>query len=193
MPRSSRSWLLLLVAALLAISFGATAGKPVPRVDHVDLSRYMGRWYVIAAIPTHYGDQAWNMVETYRRMPDGNVCTSLWFHDGSVDGPIKSIHHPASVEKDSGNAIWQVQVFWFIDAQYVVSWLKPDYSQVIVARDKRDHAWLMARTPTIPDADYQAMLQRVKAMGYEMSELRKVPQQWPESGSSNQAFAQPCN
>lgn len=193
MKKLSRPIRLCLAGMLLVISFGASASHPVPRTKHVDLSRYMGRWYVIAAIPTSYGDQAWNMVETYRRMDNGGVCTSLWFRDGSLKGPIKNIHHPASVKKDSDNAVWQVQVFWFIDAQYVVAWLKPDYSQVIVARDKRDHVWLMARSPAISDADYQAMLARVKAMGYDMSDLRKVPQQWSASDPSNLSFEQSCD
>jgi apolipoprotein D and lipocalin family protein len=39
----------------------------------------------------------------------------------------------------------------------------------------------MARTPTIPQADYDALVERVRQMGYKMSDLRKVPQQWPES------------
>jgi apolipoprotein D and lipocalin family protein len=40
----------------------------------------------------------------------------------------------------------------------------------------------MARTPTIPQADYDAMVAKVKAMGYDLKELRKVPQQWPAAG-----------
>lgn len=193
MKNLSRPILSCLAGMLLVISFGAGASQPVPRVKHVDLSRYMGRWYVIAAIPTSYGDQAFNMVETYRRMIDGGVCTSLWFHDGGINGPIENIHHPASINAGSGNAEWQVQVFWFIDAQYVVSWLKPDYSQVIAARDDRDYVWLMARTPSISQADYQAMLTRVKAMGYDLSKVRKVPQQWPASGTSTLSFEQSCD
>lgn len=182
-----------LVAALLVISAGACASEPIPAVEHVDMSRYMGRWYVIAAIPTRVERNGYNMVETYRRMPDGDVCTSLWFHEDSLDGPVKKIHSVASVVEGSGNARWKVHVFLFFHAQYIVGWLKSDYSQVIIARDKRDYVWLMARTPSIPDADYEAMLARVKAMGYDMSALRKVPQKWPESGHANLSFEESCD
>jgi apolipoprotein D and lipocalin family protein len=58
-----------------------------------------------------------------------------------------------------------------------VAWLKDDYSQVIVARDARDYMWVMARTPTIAQADYDALLDRVRALGYPMDKIRKVPQQ----------------
>jgi cyclopropane fatty-acyl-phospholipid synthase-like methyltransferase len=53
------------------------------------------------------------------------------------------------VKDGSGNAEWGVQVFWPIKAQYIVAYLKDDYSQTIVARDNRDYTWIMARTPTI--------------------------------------------
>jgi apolipoprotein D and lipocalin family protein len=73
--------------------------------------------------------------------------------------------------------VWGVQVFWPLKAQYIVAYLKDDYSQVIVARDARDYVWVMARTPTISEADYDALLAKVKGLGYPMDKIRKVPQQ----------------
>ena len=40
-------------------------------VEHVDLSRFMGRWYVIANIPTFLEKNAYNAVETYAMNEDG--------------------------------------------------------------------------------------------------------------------------
>jgi len=37
----------------------------------------------------------------------------------------------------------------------------------------------MARTPEIPDADYQRILTTLTTQGYDLSKLRKVPQRWP--------------
>jgi apolipoprotein D and lipocalin family protein len=36
----------------------------------------------------------------------------------------------------------------------------------------------MARTPTIPDTDYQQLLRFVADQGYDMSLVQKVPQRW---------------
>ena len=79
----------------------------------------------------------------------------------------------------SGNAVWGVQVFWPIKAQYIVAYLKDDYSQTIVARDARDYTWIMARTPTVSAADYDALVARVGRMGYPAAKIRKAPQQSP--------------
>lgn len=164
-----------------AIFFNARAEAadlpPITPVPYVDLPRYMGEWYVIATIPTRYEKNAFNAIEVYSLNDRGEVDTSFHFNDGGFDGKRKEIHSVGIVKADTGNAVWGVQVFWPIQAQYIVAYLKEDYSQVIVARDARDYVWVMARTPTIVDAEYEALLARVSALGYPMEKIRKVPQQ----------------
>jgi len=175
---------LMLACGLLSISTGGYAIDlpPIKPVAHVDLPRFMGTWYVIASIPTRFEKNAYNAVETYKLQPDGNVYTAFRFRNGSFVNPLKAIHSTGYVNTDSGNAVWGVQVFWPIKAQYIVAYLKDDYSQTIVARDARDYTWIMARTPSIPQADYDQLLACVKALGYSMPKIRKVPQAWPEAG-----------
>jgi apolipoprotein D and lipocalin family protein len=38
----------------------------------------------------------------------------------------------------------------------------------------------MARTPQIPETDYQRLLQFLAGQGYDLSRIRKVPQRWEE-------------
>ncbi|WP_225562817.1 lipocalin family protein [Rhodanobacter sp. DHG33] len=156
----------------------AAAGTlpPIRPVPHVDLPRFMGTWYMIAAIPTVFERDAWNAVETYTLQPDGNILTTLRFNKGAADGPLKQIHSTAYVHPGSGGAVWGVQVFWPIKAQYIVAWLKPDYSEMIVARDARDYTWVFARTPTLTAAEWVSLRTQVAAMGYDTSRLRKISQ-----------------
>jgi apolipoprotein D and lipocalin family protein len=163
--------------AILSACVHASSLPPVKPVAHVDLSRFMGAWYVIATIPTRFEKNAFNAVETYTMQPDGNINTTFRFNNGSFNSPVKEIHSTAFVKAESGNAVWGVQVFWPVKAQYIVAYLKDDYSQVIVARDARDYTWIMARTPTISQADYDALMERVKQLGYLLKDIRKVPQQ----------------
>jgi apolipoprotein D and lipocalin family protein len=37
----------------------------------------------------------------------------------------------------------------------------------------------MARTSSIPDADYAALVELLASQGYDTSLIRKVPQRWP--------------
>lgn len=173
-----------LLACLMLFNVNTFARElpPITPVAHVNLPRFMGDWYVIATIPTRFEKNAYNALEVYTLRPDGNVATSFHFRNGSFDGERKEIHSTGFVRPGTGNAVWGVQVFWPLKAQYIVAWLKDDYSQVIVARDARDYMWLMARTPTIAQADYDALLARVRALGYSMDKIRKVPQQPSETG-----------
>src|SRR5947209_8453412 len=128
----------LLLACALAMTIPRAHGgslPPITPVLHVEIPRFMGDWYVIATIPTPFEKEAWNAVETYVLEPQGDVATSFRFRHGAVDGPVKVIHSTGFIKKDTGNAVWGVQVFWPIKAQYVVAYLKEDYSQTIVARD----------------------------------------------------------
>lgn len=177
MKNFRKSICLSLVLALAACG-SASAQKPIEPVNHVRLSRYMGRWYVIASIPTRFDRDGYNQVETYHLEPNGEICTSFRFRRGGFNGPLKTIHSTATVVPGSAGAQWQVHLFWLLRLQYLVAWLAPDYSRVIVARDARDYLWLMARTPRISASEYRRMVARAGAMGYDLGKLRKVPQRW---------------
>jgi apolipoprotein D and lipocalin family protein len=56
----------------------------------------------------------------------------------------------------------------------------PEYKETVVGRSARDYVWVMARTPTIPDADWERLTAIVKEAGYDPAKLRRVPQRWGE-------------
>jgi len=70
-----------------------------------------------------------------------------------------------------------MQFIWPIKADYRIVYLSDDYQRTIIGRKARDYVWLMARTPTLSDADYQAMVQKTQSLGYDVDKIRKVPQQ----------------
>ena len=79
---------------------------------------------------------------------------------------------------DEGDgAVWAMQFIWPIKMEYTIAYVDAAYETTIVARSKRDWVWIMARRPQIDEATYQGLVQRVEALGYNISQLRKVPQQ----------------
>jgi apolipoprotein D and lipocalin family protein len=48
----------------------------------------------------------------------------------------------------------------------------------VIGRQKRDYVWIMARTPSIPEADYQNLLAFLADQGYDTARIQRVPQQW---------------
>jgi apolipoprotein D and lipocalin family protein len=137
----------------------------------------MGDWYVIATIPTFIEKEAYNAVESYRLETDGTIATTFTFNKGAFDGPPKKYEPKGFVRDTTSNAVWGMQFVWPIKAQYVIAHVDDKYTETIIARDKRDHVWIMARTPTLAPADQERLIQRVRELGYDLSELRLVPQQ----------------
>ena len=153
--------------------------------DRVDLERFMGDWYVIASIPTPFEKKVYNGVESYRLAPDGTVETTFTFNEGGFDGPIKTYRPRGFVRDTESNAVWDMQFFWPIRAEYRIIYLAEDYSQTVIGRTKRDYLWIMARTPSMPPADYNRLLEFVADQGYDPAMVRIVPQQKNQERPSN--------
>ncbi len=169
-----------LSAIFLSVFLGACAGNqpPLATVDQVDLERFMGDWYVIANIPTFLEKGAHNAVESYELEPDGTIATTFVFRKDGFDGEEKVYRPKGFVTNTDTNAVWGMCFVWPIKADYRIVFLREDYSLTVIGRNKRDFVWIMARTPTISDEDYQQMLELVESMGYDMSKVEKVPQKW---------------
>jgi apolipoprotein D and lipocalin family protein len=170
----------LALAALLLLSGCQSAPmRPLPLARSVDLDRFMGDWYVIAATPTWIDWKAVDAVESYRREADGSIATTYTFRDGDFSAPPERYTPRGFVKPGTGNAVWGMQFVWPIRADYRIAWLAPDYSRVVIAREKRDYAWIMARTPRIPEPQVAEMLDFLRANGYDTDSLRRIPQSAP--------------
>lgn len=171
-----------LALALFFMTGCCTSLPPLKSVEHVDIKLFMGPWYVIACIPTYIEKKAYNGVETYRLDPDGSIDTVFTFNKGGFDGPQKRYNPRGFIVDSTNNSIWGMQFIWPIKAEYLITYLNADYSQTVIGRNKRDYVWIMARTPQIPEEDYQRLVKELAAQGYDLTKLRKVPQRWPNSG-----------
>jgi apolipoprotein D and lipocalin family protein len=166
----------------LAFLLSACQSQPAMKtVESVDLQRFMGDWYVIANIPTVLERDAYNAVENYRLDDDGSIATTFTFQKGGFDGSPKKYTPRGFVREDSGNALWGMQFVWPVKADYRIVWLDEEYSLTVIGRQQRDYVWIMARQPEVAKSTYREVVEFVESIGYDISKLRKVPQQWPAS------------
>jgi apolipoprotein D and lipocalin family protein len=161
------------------LTLAACSSAPtLPVAEHVDLERFMGDWYVIANIPTRWEVGAHNAVESYRLDRDGSIATTFTYRDGAFDGPEKVMRPRGFVRDRSSNAVWGMQFVWPIRSEYLIAHVDPAYTETIIARSSLDYVWIMARTPQIPEADYERLRRKVADLGYDVAKLQKVPQRW---------------
>ena len=182
LPSRRRGWLAVL--GLPALLSGCAHQPPtITAMDRVDLPRFMGDWYVIAHIPSRFERRAHNAIESYTLAPDGRVLTTFQYRNDGFDTALKTMRPVGTVRPGSGDAVWDMQFIWPIRAEYVISYVDADYRQTIIGRSKRDYAWVMARTPTISEAEYAHLQQKLRDLGYSLEGLRRVPQRWPETAA----------
>ena len=151
--------------------------EPLKTVDHVDIDRFMGDWYVIANIPTSIEKGAHNAIESYRLDDDGSIATTFTFNKGSFGGELKTYEPRGFVSKES-NAIWGMQFIWPIKADYRIIYLDEDYTVTVIGRNKRDYVWIMAREPVIAESEYASIVSMLGSVGYNTNEIQLVPQRW---------------
>lgn len=166
------TWLILILL-FYSMIVGCQTMQPIHTVESVDLERFMGDWYVIASIPTFIEKDAYNALESYRLDPDGTIATTFRFNKGSLDGALKE-YKPRGFVTHSSNAVWGMQFIWPIKAEYRIIYLTDDYTQTVIGRSKRDYVWIMARKPSMPDDDYQRILDFLREQGYLLENLKNV-------------------
>lgn len=169
----------LMVTLLSSLGLGGCSTskdlQPIPAPDRVDLSKFMGDWYVIANIPTVIEKHAYQAVEQYQLDQDGSIATTFTFRDGGFDAPVKT-YHPRGFVSETNNAVWGMQFLWPFKADYRIAYVDGQYQETVIARTARDYVWIMARTPTLPASDYCRLLGFVADLGYDVSTIRQVPQ-----------------
>lgn len=176
------------ILALLVSSCSTSGLPPLRGIEQpVDLQRFMGPWYVIASIPIDIPllpmlseKGAHNGVETYRLAPDGTIQTTYTFRRGNFDGPERVFTPRARIANPPVNSEWKMKFSWYLpEADYLILHVDPEYQRTVIGVPDRKYVWIMSRTSTIPDSEYDALISELRASGYDTTQIRRVPQSWP--------------
>ena len=194
MPRLSPRLVVLGIAALVLAAAGAglsgcvflglDEGSPIP-LANVDMDRMYGGWFLIATIPNSFEKSIVAPYDVYSRRPDGDIQEDFYERTGSFQAPLRHFTVHDWVRPGTNNAHWRVQLMWPVNLPFLVLYTDPDYRYVLFGEQNRKLGWIYARTPTIPDADYNALIARFAALGYDRNAFVKfvqTPQQIGQPG-----------
>lgn len=160
--------------------------QPVQTVASVDLLRYVGKWYEIAAFPMFFQRQCvGDTTAEYARLPDGAIGVTNRCRTASGVDEAKA---RATVVEGSGNARLKVTFFWPFSGDYWIIGLDPEYRWVVVGSPKRNYLWILSRTPEMLPADRAAANAAATAQGFDLSKLRESVQSMVDAPP----FAQPA-
>ena len=150
--------------------------NPLPVVPHVDLKRYTGEWYEIARFPHAFQKDCVASKAMYTLRDDGKITVLNQCYDKSLSGRLREVTGKAWVVDEKTNAKLKVSFFWPFSGDYWIIDLGKDYEYAVIGHPGREYLWILSRTKTMTEALYEAILERLKAAGYDTSKLLKSNQ-----------------
>jgi len=163
----------LLMLAASASVFAAEV-SPVNSVPSLDLPRYLGKWYEIAAFPMYFQRNCiGDTTAEYSLHPDGEInvrnrCrTKDGYDEANGRAWVKDAAHPARLK---------VSFFWPFRSDYWIVGLDADYRWAVVGNPNRKYLWVLSRTPALPKPMLDAALNAAAAQGYDLGLLRYTKQ-----------------
>jgi apolipoprotein D and lipocalin family protein len=177
----------VILATLTVLLFAGTTAchgpqperTPLATVQHVDLERYLGRWYEIAKIPNRFQSQCVSdTTANYARNADGSI--EVVNRCRTREGDFDEARAIARVVDPRTNAKLEVSFFSLLGwrpvwGDYWVLALGPNYEYAVVGEPSRRYGWILARTPSLPAATRDVINQRLQALGYLTETFKNSP------------------
>lgn len=169
------------VADPIAGSLAALFPPPLAPVPKLDTARYLGSWYQLAAVPQPFNlNCARDTVATYGKIDDANI--SVDNTCVTYTGDVSGIRGNARVNDPVSGAALHVSFpsVPFQDGQdgptnYLVTHIADDYSWALVGDPMRLSGFVLSRTPSVTDAQWQEIRKVVEARGYNSCLLLTSP------------------
>lgn len=160
----------------------ADSTQPLQTIESLDVPRYMGTWHEIAKYPNRFQKQCVrNTSAEYSLQKDGTVrvlnrCQLASGDMEEAQGQARQIGGVKSPKLEVRFAPAWLSWFPMVWGDYWVIDLDADYQLVAVSEPSREYLWVLARTPQVDKAKYDALLVRLKAKGFDLGKLQLSPQ-----------------
>lgn len=163
---------LLGVAGLAALVL-KNRDEDLQTVPYVELDKYLGKWYEIAAFPQSFERGCSNTSAHYSLNDDGtirvvNTCIK--------DGKPKVADGKAWVTDKKSNAKLAVQFFWPFTGKYWIIGLAHDYSYALIGHPNRKYLWILGRKPTMDMQTYNYLVTQAADKGFDVRNLIRTSQ-----------------
>ena len=167
-----------IVSSIAAVLTGCATTSDIAAVQNFEPERYMGTWYEIARLPQYFERDLDEVTAEYTLNSDRTINV---VNRGKRGDEEKSAAGTARLKHPDADPLageLRVSFFWPFYADYRIIELAPDYSYAVVTAGSRDYYWVLSRKPTMEQERLDGILNRAKALGFDLGELeypRPVP------------------
>jgi len=156
---------------VLFAAFGAHADVNV--VPHVDLTRYVGKWYEIASIPqsfqkqcvagvtAEYKDLGRNLIQVV------NSCETQSGSRSVSEGRAKVVDTESNAKLKVTFVKFIGWIFWFGGDYWIID-LDQNYRYAVIGHPTRKYGWILSREPSLSMTDLSLIASNLKKQGYDL-------------------------
>jgi apolipoprotein D and lipocalin family protein len=144
-------------------------------VEHVDISRYVGKWYAISAMPQFFTRKCLGQTAEYAVINPQTVSVLNTCLKGkgqtTITGEAVVTNAATNAELDVRFNNFFTRLFRVV-GDYNIIKLDADYRFVTVASHDRKSLWIMSRTPTMPQDIYDEYVKDASAQKFPVKKLK---------------------
>ena len=176
--RAASATIVALCLSGCALSASANNLPPLTTVASVDVPRYMGTWYEIAKYPNWFQKKcASSTSATYSLQADGQVqvlnrCKTTSGEWSEALGKARQLGRANSPRLQVRFAPAWLSFLPMVWGNYWIIDLDPQYQWVVVSEPGREYLWILSRTPELPAATYQSLLDKLAANGFDLQRIQ---------------------
>jgi apolipoprotein D and lipocalin family protein len=177
------TFLALAIFGIKALAFGAD--EPLETADHVDLTRYQGKWFEIARLPLSWENRSSsNVTANYTSRPDGKI--EVLNSCVKSDGKVMQSKGTAKAASKQDTSKLKVTFFWPFSGDYWILDLDHDYRWALVGNPSRKNLWILSRTPSLDRETVDALLAKGRALGFDTRKIIMTRQSQPRPNQVSQ-------
>lgn len=163
------------LGGIALIGSALKGSKPLKTVDHVDIKRYMGKWYEIAAFPARFERNCTCTTAQYTLNDDGTVLVDNRCYNAKKE-KWEGATATGFVKDTTTNAQLAVQFFWPFKGDYYIIALADDYSYALVGEPSREYLWILSRVPQMSEATFDRLTSIATEKGFDVRKLKMTKQ-----------------
>lgn len=168
------------IVAVLLIAFQGKATEDLPVVQNIDVTKYMGHWYLYAGISTIVDFFCSCTQTTYTADPTNSSLVNFDEYCKALSwAPYVHSHSYAEidpVERAKWTNVNPIIGSLAARADYYIIDVEPNYQWSLVGSRDRSNLYVLSREKTMTDDVYNALLQKATSLGFDVSKVKKDDQ-----------------
>ena len=162
---------LIIIASVFLFSTISAKADELQTAPYVDIQKYLGKWYEIAAIPQMFQAGCAGSTALYELNEDENLsvknsCFNYYLNREVTASGVGRIVDPETNAKLKVKFFGPEGDYWILD-------LASDYSWAIVGEPNRESLWILSRKPQMDSGLYNILMERVQnKFGYDVERVK---------------------